>query len=195
MESTEFSLSKDDRISLLKLSRAAMETKLSRKKPGDMSELPDSLNVTASCFVTLHTKDGELRGCIGNIGGFEPLAQNALHNAINSAFGDPRFRPVSDLEELDTLEIEISVLSSPSEITSLDEFVVGKHGIIIQKDGRSAVFLPQVAPEQGWDKETTLTHLSMKAGLAPDAWREKDAVFSVFSATVFAEKDFPGELK
>lgn len=195
MSGSELLLSDSDKVSLLRLARSAMESKLLRKSLPDFDDAPENLKAVASCFVTLHTSDGNLRGCIGNIGAFEPLIMNILHNAVNSAFGDPRFAPVSSKEELDSLELEISVLSNPAEISSLDEFVIGKHGIIIQKNRRSAVFLPQVAPEQGWNKDMTLTHLSMKAGLAPDAWRDDDAVFSVFTATVFAEKDFPGEVK
>jgi AmmeMemoRadiSam system protein A len=140
--------------------------------------------------VTLHTKGGDLRGCIGNIGAFEPLIDNIRGNAFNAAFRDPRFRPVSSEEELKGLEFEISVLTEAEPIDGPDSFVIGEHGIILQKNGRSAVFLPQVAPEQGWDVPETLTHLSMKAGLGPDAWREKDTRFSVFRAVVFAERDF-----
>lgn len=66
------------------------------------------------------------------------------------------------------------------------EIVIGRHGIILRKDGRSATFLPQVAPEQGWNRETTLRHLAMKAGLGPDGWRE-GASFSVYEAIVFTE--------
>ncbi|OGV35564.1 MAG: hypothetical protein A2020_07120 [Lentisphaerae bacterium GWF2_45_14] len=194
MSSGDSSFSCEDKLFLLRLARSAMEAKLLKKSAPDLGTLPGSLNVTASCFVTLHTKGGELRGCIGNIGGFEPLGSNVLHNAVNSAFRDPRFAPVSSIEELNRLEIEISILTAPEKIASLDEFIVGEHGIIIQKGGASAVFLPQVAPEQGWDKNTTLTHLSMKAGMSPDAWREKGAEFSVFRAIVFAEKDFKGEI-
>lgn len=193
METAVFSLSDSDRISLLKLARSTMRAKLARESLPEPEDVPASLDITASCFVTLHTADGNLRGCIGNIGGFEPLALNVVHNAVNAAFGDPRFRPVSTGEELASLEIEISVLSPPSEIASYEEFIVGEHGVILRKGPYSAVFLPQVAPEQGWDRETTLTHLAMKAGLPPDAWRDADAVFSVFTAIVFSEKDFPGE--
>lgn len=178
----------EEKILMLRLARSAMESVLKKEKVPGTSKAPEKFHETASCFVTLHTTpDRNLRGCIGNIGGFEPLALNIVHNAVNAAFRDPRFQPVSSLEELKTLEIEISVLTPPQDIISPDEFIIGKHGIILLKNGRSAVFLPQVAPEQGWDKETTLSHLSMKAGLSHDAWKEKDASFKVFSAIVFSE--------
>lgn len=180
--------SHEEKRLMLSLARSAMESVLKREKIPNSSKAPEKFHETASCFVTLHTiPDRNLRGCIGNIGGFEPLALNIVHNAVNSAFRDPRFQPVSSLEELSSLEIEISVLTPPEDISSLDEFIIGKHGIILLKNGRSAVFLPQVAPEQGWDKETTLTHLSMKAGLPSGAWQDKDAAFKVFSAIVFSE--------
>ena len=143
-----------------------------------------------SCFVTLHSKDGNLRGCIGNIQAYEPLLDNVRHNAVNAAFRDPRFTPISSLGELRNVTIEISVLTKPLQINSPDEFIVGKHGIILDLDGASGVFLPQVAPEQGWDRETTFHHLSLKAGLGPDAWKEKECRFSVFEAIVFSENEY-----
>ena len=172
---------------MLKLARDSMARFLSRQAPPNLSSLPDSCKEIRSCFVTLHTSDGGLRGCIGNIGAFESLGENIFHNAVNAAFRDPRFMPVASTEELDALSIEISVLTPPEDIPSLKEFIIGEHGIILSHGRRSAVFLPQVAPEQGWDVETTLTHLSMKAGLPPDAWREPAAKFSVFRAIVLAE--------
>ena len=154
-----------------------------------MSGCSAKLREKASCFVTLHTADGGLRGCIGAMEAYEPLVENVVHNAINSAFRDPRFMPVSSLSELEGLVVEISVLTPPEDVDGPDKFVVGEHGVIMFCAGRSAVFLPQVAPEQGWDRETTLSHLSMKAGLSPDAWRSPDARFKVFRAIVFSEKD------
>jgi len=72
-------------------------------------------------------------------------------------------------------------------VASWRDIVIGKHGMVLTKGGRSAVFLPQVAPEQGWGLEETLTHLAMKAGLSPEAWRE-GAEFLVFEAQVIHEK-------
>jgi uncharacterized protein (TIGR00296 family) len=85
------------------------------------------------------------------------------------------------------LKVEISVLSPPEEIPSYKDFKVGEHGVILRKGARGAVFLPQVPVEQGWDAETTLTNLSLKAGLAPDAWKEEDCRFKVFNAVCFSE--------
>jgi AmmeMemoRadiSam system protein A len=134
--------------------------------------------------VTLHLDDA-LRGCIGTLEAVQPLYENVIHNARNAAFRDSRFSPLT-APEFDRIDIEISVLTPPRAIASLDEFVIGRHGIILEKGHHRAVFLPQVAPEQGWDKETTLAFLSRKAGLGPDDWR-RGATFSVFEAVVFGE--------
>jgi len=144
------------------------------------------LKEQGACFVTLHDASGNLRGCIGNLQAYEPLGDNLRHNALNAAFRDPRFPPLES-EELSEVRIEVSILSAPVPIAGPEEFEIGTHGIILQQFGRSAVFLPQVAPEQGWDRETTLNFLARKAGLAADAWRQPGARFFVFTATVFGE--------
>lgn len=113
------------------------------------------------------------------------LWQAVVENAENAALKDHRFPPVRP-EELKDIAIEISVLTVPRRVASLDEFIVGKHGLIISKGLRSAVFLPQVAPEQGWDRIETARQLCLKAGLPADAWKE-GATFEVFTAEVFAE--------
>lgn len=134
-------------------------------------------------FVTLRAADGNLRGCIGNILPVAPLAQSLWERAQDAALNDPRFDPVTP-RELTSLSVEISVLTPPAPVAGPEAVEIGKHGILLKKGFRSAVFLPQVASEQGWDLETTLTHLSLKAGLPPDAWRE-GASFQVFEALVF----------
>ncbi|MEW6681246.1 MAG: AmmeMemoRadiSam system protein A, partial [bacterium] len=140
----------------------------------------------SGAFVTLHTKEGILRGCIGYILPHKPLYQAIIDNAISAAVHDYRFPQVS-YGELSSLKIEISVLTPPKKIGTYTEIILGKHGVVLSKEGCSAVFLPQVALEQGWTREETLTHLSLKAGLPPDAWK-KDCQFEVFEAEVFSEK-------
>ncbi|MBP7127082.1 AmmeMemoRadiSam system protein B [Myxococcota bacterium] len=147
-------------------------------------EVPPKARETYGVFVTLK-KHGDLRGCIGSIVGTEPLYQGVLRNAVNAASHDPRFAPMTAAEEPE-VEIEISVLTPLKEVPSFQDIRVGRDGVLIEKGGRRAVFLPQVAPEQGWDLATMLTHLSMKAGLAPDAWKS-GARFQTFQAHVFHE--------
>jgi AmmeMemoRadiSam system protein A len=179
-------LTADDRHTLLGLARDAIRSRLEDEAVPLPEEktLPDTLRRNGAAFVTLHL-EGALRGCIGNLEAREPLYQNVAHNARNAAFGDPRFAPLTR-EEFDRVHIEISVLTPARPIASLDEFTIGRHGIILEKGPHRAVFLPQVAPEQGWDKETTLSHLALKAGMNADDWR-RGARFSVFEAIVFGE--------
>lgn len=140
------------------------------------------LEALRGAFVTL-TRSGTLRGCIGVIEGRLPLVAAVVENGRAAALNDPRFPPVGPAE-LPGLELEISALSPLRPVAGPDEIEVGRHGVLLSADGRRAVFLPQVAPEQGWDRDTMLTHLALKAGLAPDAWR-REARFEVFTAEVF----------
>lgn len=137
-------------------------------------------------FVTLK-KRGPLRGCIGRMVPDRPLANLVGAMALQAALEDPRFRAVT-AQELPDLEIEISVLTPMKPVSGPEAIVVGRDGVLLQKGGRSAVFLPQVAPEQGWGRDEMLDNLSMKAGLPAGAWR-KGAQFSTFQALVFSEAD------
>ena len=135
-------------------------------------------------FVTLH-EDGMLRGCVGEITPTRPLYVAVMHQAVNAALRDNRF-PQVKMEEIPNLEFEISALTPPKPVSSYKNIVIGRDGMTITKDGRSAVFLPQVAPEQGWDLAQTLTHLSQKAWLPANAWKD-GAKFTIFQAIVFKE--------
>ena len=137
-------------------------------------------------FVTLNDRvTGALRGCIGEIMPMRPLAEAVAGRAVDSALHDPRFMPVME-RELGGLRVEVSALTPPKPVESWRDIVLGRDGMTLEKDGAFAVFLPQVAPEQGWDLATTLSYLSQKAGLSPDAWR-KGAKFETFQAEVFHE--------
>jgi AmmeMemoRadiSam system protein B/AmmeMemoRadiSam system protein A len=151
--------------------------------PAGVSE--GKLRAPSGVFVTL-TERGQLRGCIGHILAQAPLVDAVIENAISAAFHDPRFAPVS-ASEVEQLHLEISVLTPLRTIAGPKEIVIGRDGVLLEKGGRRAVFLPQVAPEQGWDCDTMLNHLAMKAGLPQDAWRS-GAHFQVFEAFVFEEK-------
>jgi AmmeMemoRadiSam system protein A len=138
-------------------------------------------------FVTLN-EHGELRGCIGHMAEDRPLAQVVGAMALAAALEDPRFSPVA-AREVPGLEIEISVLTPMQRVAGPEAIVLGRDGVVLRKDGRSAVFLPQVAGEQGWDRPTMLQHLAAKAGLDTDAW-QSGAEFLTFQAIVFRESEF-----
>ena len=144
--------------------------------------LPSTLHQKCGAFVSLH-KQGRLRGCIGHFGEDTPLHEIVAEMARAAAFEDPRFMPVTR-DELDDIDIEISVLTPMRRIQSLDEFELHRHGIYIRKGYRSGTFLPQVADEVNWTKEEFVGHCSQdKAGLGWDGWR--DAELYVYEAIVF----------
>jgi AmmeMemoRadiSam system protein A len=147
--------------------------------------LPAPTRRLQGAFVTLTHDGGQLRGCIGRIVPDGPLGWTVGAMALQAAFEDPRFPPLAP-GELPKLHIEISALTPMKAVKGADEIVVGRDGVLLSKDGRSAVFLPQVATEQGWSRDEMLDHLSRKAGLPPGSWRQ-GARFSVFQAEVFGE--------
>jgi AmmeMemoRadiSam system protein B/AmmeMemoRadiSam system protein A len=138
-------------------------------------------------FVTLKKK-GELRGCIGRIIGDEPLCKLVGAMALQAAFNDSRFQPLG-ADELSDTNIEISVLTPMKKVAGAADIVVGRDGVLLSKEGRSAVFLPQVATEQGWNREELLDNLCLKAGLTAGSWKE-GAQLSTFQAIVFSESEF-----
>jgi AmmeMemoRadiSam system protein B/AmmeMemoRadiSam system protein A len=138
-------------------------------------------------FVTLRKK-GALRGCIGRIPPSVALGKTVGEMALQAAFNDPRFPPVQ-ISEVKGLEIEISVLTPPKAIAAPEEIVVGRDGVWMFKAGASAVFLPQVARENNWNRTEMLDNLCRKAGLASGCWKS-EAKFQVFQADVFSESQF-----
>ncbi len=178
-----------DKKVLLALARNAIRQALDGQSPSDPEDL--GVEPTAAMkrkmggFVTL-TIDGDLRGCIGEIFPRRALADVVLDHALDAAFNDPRFPPLT-AREFSKIRVEISALTPPVPVASYNDIEIGRHGMVLELGGRSAVFLPQVAPEQGWDLATTLTHLSYKAGLPGNAWKDPRARFTVFEAVVFHE--------
>lgn len=142
------------------------------------------LHASQGAFVTLK-RNGELRGCIGHMATDLPLCHVVGRMALQAAFNDRRFSPLK-AAELEEIDIEISVLTPLRPVSGPADIVVGRDGVMIRKSGRSAIFLPQVASEQGWNREEMLTHLCQKAGLSETAWKE-DANFDTFQAQVFNE--------
>ena len=173
---------------LLEIARKTIQAYISTGKKPDFREDNKTLNEEMGAFVTLH-KDGQLRGCIGNIIGRGPLYATVSDMAIQSATSDPRFKPVTE-GEIDDIDIEISVLSPLERIYDPDKIVMGKHGVLIKSGFRSGVYLPQVATETGWTRDEFMDSLCMqKAGLPRDSWRTGGCEIHIFSAEVFGEKD------
>lgn len=180
-------LSKDEKTLLLKMARASLDSSVKGAPMPGFDGLPARLKLDCGAFVTLKKK-GQLRGCIGSIFPVQPLLSTVVEMARAAALHDTRFNRVTP-DELGDIDVEISVLTPPEPIKGPGEFEVGRHGVVINLRGRQAVFLPQVAPEQGWDRETTLRHLCMKAGLPQEAWRDPEMGFKVFEAIVFGENE------
>ena len=181
-EEKEFSLTDEDKRMLKKIAYNSIKDSLDGKRISHPSPLTSHLSFKCGAFVSLH-KQGRLRGCIGHFGEDIPLYEIVAEMARAAAFEDPRFQPLSR-DELDDLDIEISVLTPMRRIQSLDEFELHRHGIYIKKGYRSGTFLPQVADEVNWTKEEFVGHCSQdKAGLGWDGWR--DAELYVYEAIVF----------
>ena len=136
-------------------------------------------------FVTLK-KHGQLRGCIGRITTDQPIYQTVMDMTRASAFQDSRFSPVT-ADEVKDIVISISVLTAPKPVSSYRDIIIGHDGIILTRGSQSALFLPTVAPEFGWDLQTTLSELSKKAGLTADAWQAPDVFFQTFEGPEFSE--------
>ncbi len=144
----------------------------------------ERLKKPGAAFVTIR-KGTQLRGCIGYTEALYPLYKTVVECAVASASEDPRFPPLSG-DEVDDVEIEISVLTPLKEVKELSEIEVGKHGLMVTKGSHRGLLLPQVATEYGWDLPTFLSHTCMKAGLPEDAW-EKGASIFTFEAQIIQE--------
>jgi AmmeMemoRadiSam system protein B/AmmeMemoRadiSam system protein A len=189
-------LSPAEQKAALALARATIATHLTHK--GQLADwfaahkVEGNLAAPSGVFVTINNrgdkarKEGRLRGCIGSMEASEPLV-DAIVSAAVSAAHDPRF-PELEASELPEVSLEVSVLSPMHSVPGPEAIVLGKHGVLLTKSGRRAVFLPQVATETRWDLSTFLSNLALKAGLAPDAWKS-GAKFEVFTAQVFGEEE------
>jgi AmmeMemoRadiSam system protein B/AmmeMemoRadiSam system protein A len=185
-ENASLSLTQEDKKQLLDFARKSIVYFLDKHEMLDVSDanISERLKEPRAAFVTLK-ENSQLRGCIGDIFPRQPLYKSVISNAVNAAVEDPRFYPVGK-NELKDITIEISALTAPKPIASYKEIRIGIDGVVLKKGGYSAVFLPQVAPEQNWNIEEMLNNLSLKAGLPADGWKE-GASFLVFQAEVFGE--------
>jgi len=135
-------------------------------------------------FTTIHSR-GQLRGCVGYVLPNCSVYRAVAETARAAAFDDNRFLPVAQ-EEVRRLEIEISILSPPHPIRA-EDVEVGRHGLLISRNGCRGLLLPQVPIERSWDRITFLEQTCRKAGLPTDAW-QKGATIEAFTAEVFGQK-------
>jgi MEMO1 family protein len=181
--SIDLGLSLEEKQILRDIALQAIRSKCLRQ-PAPTAPLPTpKLKEWRGAFVCLH-KGKDLRGCIGMIEGHGPLHRTVKEMALQAAFSDPRFCPLAP-EELEHLDLEISVLTPLERIQDPGQVEIGKHGLLIRKEFSSGLLLPQVATEQGWDRCQFLEATCRKASLPPTAWREKDTEIYVFSADIF----------
>ncbi len=179
---------------LLTIARDTINAELSGQRltiPEDYTNKPE-LQKTGGVFVTLHINK-ELRGCIGLIESSLPLVESVHEMAYQAAFRDPRF-PALTTEELPDVDLEISVLTKPSEVEDPQQIRLGEDGIVFTYLAYRSLFLPQVATDQGWDLETTLNFLARKAGLPPETWQNPESTFQVFQAQHFNESELAEQL-
>lgn len=181
-------LTNEEKRTLLKIARSAIASALESKTLPSLKFQSEALNRRSGVFVTLRIGE-ELRGCIGYIEPLFPLASATQEVAVKAAMEDPRFMPVT-LPELDKFIIEISVLSPLSEVQDVEKIEIGMHGLVIDAGYRRGLLLPQVATEYNWDRKQFLKHTALKAGLPPDAWKQKEIKLFTFTVEKFDESEF-----
>ena len=178
-------LDKSDKSTLLKLARRTLEIYF-KQEPVEtvQADRPELLEYKGA-FVTLHQGE-DLRGCIGQLQPDRELYKVVQHCTLGAAFEDSRFPPLQH-EELEGLDIEISVLTPFSRIKDIDEITVGKHGLYIVQGYYRGLLLPQVAEQYGWDSNTFLEQTCYKAGLNESAWKDPRTEIYIFEADIFSE--------
>ncbi len=189
----EDQLDDTERQILLRLARQAITAALNgqRSTPLDLENLPPRLKKRGATFVTL-TRHGNLRGCIGALEPYLPLAEDVREHAIAAALEDFRFSPVQ-AAELDEIEIEISRLTQPQPleyegpVDLLDKLRLGIDGVILIDGFHRATFLPQVW-EKLPEKSAFLEHLCQKMGAPADLWRRKKLTVLTYQVEEFHEK-------
>jgi AmmeMemoRadiSam system protein B/AmmeMemoRadiSam system protein A len=180
-------LSPDEQGQLLLLARRTIGQFLSSETVPPFRDDDPAFQQPLGAYVT-YEREGVLRGCLGRLESDLDLYLTVQYAAIAAALGDPRFQPIA-LQELQELDIEITVLYPVREVSDLREVEIGRDGISMRVgDEAGALFLPQVPVDQGWDLDDTLLNLCRKAGLPDDAWKRDDARFYAFGGQWFAER-------
>lgn len=178
-------LNESQKQELLLFARKTIEASVDGRPLPSFDPRDKVLREKRGLFVTVRKK-GELRGCIGYIEGVKPLVTALSDMAVAASSRDPRFPPVRK-DEVKDLRIEISVLSPLKPVSDLSAIDVGRHGLVVVQGGRSGLLLPQVAVENGWNRDEFLSQACRKSGLSPRCWKEKETEIFLFSAQIFSE--------
>jgi AmmeMemoRadiSam system protein A len=174
-------LSEDEKQKILELARQSLRAAVCHHRALEGIPTNGVFGLTCGVFVSLHV-GGKLRGCIGMVEPSEPLGTCIAECAASAALHDPRFSPMR-AGEVESMEIEVSVLSPPQVIRP-DEIEIGKHGLLIEQGARRGLLLPQVATEHGLDRERFLEETCKKAGLARDAWKSGETRIYGFTCEI-----------
>lgn len=177
-------MTSDERLFLLQLARASVDSAVRRAPPPEPDAIPPAAAALGAAFVTLR-RNGALRGCIGQVEAVDPVWRSVREMAAAAALRDPRFPPVRE-DELARLSCDISLLS-PMRRARLEEIAVGTHGLVVRHLGRSGLLLPQVPVEWRWTRDEFLRQTCLKAGLPHDAWRDPVAELLIFTAEIFGD--------
>lgn len=182
------SLTSDERAELLSRARSAAAVALEvLGVPGPAKFLPATgrLAEPGATFVTWR-REARLRGCVGSLEPYRPLAEDVELNSVAALTQDPRFPP-STSRDFPLLHVEISVLAPREKILGPSELEIGTHGLYVAKGKRRGLLLPQVAPEWDWTAPEFLEQVCLKAGLPVDAWKDPAVSLFRFAAQVFGE--------
>jgi len=177
-------ISDSEKVSLKKIAKLALDEAVinNRKLNLDTTDMPDLFMKNFGAFVTLH-KNKKLRGCIGQFEPTQPLYQVIIDMSVSASRYDTRFSPVTQ-EELNDIDIEISILTPRVRVNSVDDIVVGKHGIYVEYGSKNGTYLPQVATDMGWDaKEFFRSCCEEKARISPQDC--PNTTIYVYEAIVF----------
>lgn len=182
-------LSSKEKQDLLHLARKTLEhafgpdpKKVLEEFRSHKDRLTPNLIDSLPCFVTLYSRGGRLRGCIGSLVATAPLYENVYRSTLNAAFEDPRFQPV-EKSEVPGLAISISVLGPMEPLPSLENVKIGTHGLVVRKGNHHGVLLASVAVKYHWSPQEFLEQTCIKAGLEPENVSE-------YSVSYFHEVSF-----
>ncbi|HZY10961.1 MAG TPA: AmmeMemoRadiSam system protein A [Bacteroidota bacterium] len=171
---------------LLQLARSALESAVNKVPIKKQMNPSPNLLKPSGAFVTIR-KGNTLRGCIGYLEPIKSLIDTIQEVTMKAALEDFRFLPVTS-EELDEIEIEVSVISPMTLISDCNDISIGEHGLMVEHGNYRGLLLPQVAIEFGWDKDTFLSHTLRKAGIPENLWNSPKLKIFTFTAEIFSEQ-------